>query len=182
MNRRRAFTLIEVLVAVSILGAGVALAMGLFAGGLNLASVSREYVNATLLAQELMVERLSAFTLDEGEERGEEGDYTWEVNIERYYRDEGGVEEENAPLRLYQIAVNVAWPGRLGEKRYELVTLRSVERRTLTTGTLTTPDEDTGGGRRPGVIPTPAPRPERRPRGEGGGDGGTGAEEGEGGR
>lgn len=168
MNRRRAFTLVEVLVAVSILGAGVALAMGLFAGGLNLVSVSREYVNATLLAQELMVERLSAFTLNEGDESGDEGDYTWEVNIERYYRDEGGMEEENAPLRLYQIAVNVAWPGRLGEKRYELVTLRSVERRTLTTGTITMPGDGTGGERGRAVIPTPPPRPERRPRGEGG--------------
>jgi len=60
MNRSKAFTLIEVLVAVSILGAGVALVMGLFAGGLNLASTSREYVGASLLAQELMVERLAA--------------------------------------------------------------------------------------------------------------------------
>ena len=113
-------------------------------------------------------------------ESGEEGDYTWEVNIERYYRDEGGVEEENAPLQLYQIAVNVAWPGRLGEKRYELVTLRSAERRTLTTGTITIPGEDTRGERRPVVIPTPAPRPERRPRGEDGRDGGTGGGRGEG--
>ena len=104
MNRRRAFTLVEVLVAVSILGAGVALAMGLFAGGLNLASVSREYVSATLLAQELMVERLSAFTLNEGDESGEECDYHYHDCDEYWFILEGrakiiedGVEYEVEP-------------------------------------------------------------------------------------
>jgi len=164
MNRSKAFTLIEVLVAVSILGAGVALVMGLFAGGLNLASTSREYVGASLLAQELMVERLAAYELAEGEEDGEEGEYEWGVTIERYYRDDDSVEnEENAPLLLYEVAVNVTWPGRLGEKTYELVTLRSVERREegVTPGGTTLPGGEAGGGREPLVMPTSEPRPSR---------------------
>jgi len=162
MSSGRGFTLVEVLVAVSILGAGVALVMGLFAGGLNLASTSREYLKATLLAQELMVERLSAFELDEGEETGNEGRYEWEVKVERYYREEEGiVDEENVPLRLYEVAVNVTWPGRLGRKKYELVTLRSAERRRITVGGTVGGEEGGGEGRYPILTPTPQPRPPR---------------------
>ncbi len=179
MRRRRAFTLVEVVVAVSILGAGIALTLGLFAGGLNLASASGEYVKATLLAQQVMVERFATLTLAEGEEEGEEGQYKWSVSVERYYRDEGEALEAEPPIRLYEVSARVSWPGRMGMKTYELVSLRSsggtepsaaTEEGTLTrTGrtTRTTPTTRVRGGRREGEEETPfgpeRPRRDIRP-------------------
>lgn len=87
------FTLLEVLIAIAILGVSLITLFELFSGGLRLGRTSEDYLKATLFAQKKMNElRLANFTLKEGEESGkfeEDPNYLWTAIVEPFERDLG---------------------------------------------------------------------------------------------
>ena len=109
--QKNGFTLIEVVVALAILGIGLTVIIELFSGGLRLARVSQEYSTAMNHARSKLEEILIQPALEEGTEEGEFDDtFRWEVGIEKV--DILPVEKDRdfkAPVELFQITINVNW-------------------------------------------------------------------------
>lgn len=113
------FTLLEVIIALAILGIGFALAMELLATGVRSAKASEEYTQAVLLAQHKMAEVSVARDLTRAADRGElGGGFRWASEIRALEQ------AEELPGRLYSVSVRISWPSRRGEKSVNLQTLR----------------------------------------------------------
>jgi len=113
------FTLLEVIVALAIMGIGFALGMELLATGTRSAKASEDYTLAVLLARQKMATLLNAPSLKGSVEHGDfDGGLSWASEILPLEQDEA------LPAQLYQVRVRVAWPSRRGEKSVDLYTLR----------------------------------------------------------
>lgn len=117
------FTLLEVLVAMFVLAVAVVAVLQLLGGSLRLASVSAEHVAATLLATAKLSE-VGAEALEEGETRGEEGEYRWTRRIasDQELLPVRPARSDADTVRLARVSVEVEW-GK--NRRVELVTLRA---------------------------------------------------------
>ena len=113
------FTLLEVIVALAILGIGFALAMELLATGVRSAKASEDYTQAVLLARQKMAEVTAARNFTGVSDTGEfGGGFRWVSEVQPLEQ------PEELPGRLLSVRVRVTWPGRHGEKSVDLQTLR----------------------------------------------------------
>jgi len=110
-HRTRGFALIEVVVALAILGIGLTVIIELFAGGLRLARTSEEYTKAMNFARMKMEEVTSQQKVEEGTNEGEYDDtFRWQVRIKK--TDLLPVEKGSdfkPPVELFQVRVDVFW-------------------------------------------------------------------------
>ncbi|MBI2883505.1 MAG: prepilin-type N-terminal cleavage/methylation domain-containing protein [Candidatus Methylomirabilis oxyfera] len=119
LRSSRGFTLLEVIIALAILGMGFALAMELLAAGVRSAKASEDYTQAVLLARQKMAEVAVTQNLTDLVDAGEfGGGFRWVSEIQSLEQ------PEELPGRLFSIRVRVTWPGRRGEKSVNLQTLR----------------------------------------------------------
>jgi general secretion pathway protein I len=122
-SRDQGFTLLEVLVALVVLGTTVVAILQLFGGGLRLARAAGDQVDAALLANAILAD-LEPGPLTEGATEGTDGPYRWtrRVTLEPglLFVDPGSTEA--VQIRLARVNVEVRW----GQSRqFELVTLRA---------------------------------------------------------
>jgi general secretion pathway protein I len=143
--------LLEVVLAIALLGIVLAVSMELLSVGLRSARSAGDYTGAVLLANRKLAELSLAPPVAGAPGGAGEGGYTWHAEIEP--RDTA----EEMAARLYTLRVAVAWPGRGGEKRLELTTLRVAleEEQIIPAGA--TPPAGTRGAAAPRGR-TPAPR------------------------
>lgn len=135
VNHQSGFTLLEVMVAIVILGLGLTVVFELFSGGLKSVEISNDYSNAVILANKKMGELSLKEKLDVGKEMGdfsEEESYKWEVEIIPYKVDEETNKEiaspsarNDNPIKIYQLDVRVFWKSGLTEKDVRLTSLRT---------------------------------------------------------
>lgn len=118
-NGTRGFTLLEVLVALMILGFAVVTAIQLFAGGLRLLRVSGRHQEAALIADQKLRE---IEVVEPGKTTGTERDYEWELNVTPTEVPSELIVTGPRPLRLYRLEVSVRWEGAGG---IQLATLRT---------------------------------------------------------
>ena len=116
----RGFTLLEVLVALTILGLAIVTLLQLSSQGLRLLSLSDDYQQAVLVADRVA---RSTDTLREGVVGGREGRFLWERRVALV-----PVAEELTPgagpaPRLYALSVAVRWGN---HRALELASLRAV--------------------------------------------------------
>jgi general secretion pathway protein I len=115
----RGFTLIEVIVAILILGISLVMIMQLFSGGLKASRTSCDYTRAVLHAKGKM-EELSVFPVQDSGEF--EDGYQWESMVETYK------EIEDVTSKLLKLRVKVYWGSSVERKKeIELVSLKMVE-------------------------------------------------------
>jgi prepilin-type N-terminal cleavage/methylation domain-containing protein len=116
----RGFTLLEVLVAMAILGLALVALLQLSAQGLRLLRLSEDYQGAVRLADHL------ARTVEPDNERvetGLQGTLRWERRISLVPVPDELTAGAGQPPRLYAVTVAVAWGGR---RTLELTSLRTV--------------------------------------------------------
>ena len=77
----RGFTLIEVIVALIILGTSITVIFQLFSGCLKGTLILSQYDRAVLLAREKLNNYLIKDGLDTGSTEGKDNGFSWEVNI-----------------------------------------------------------------------------------------------------
>lgn len=129
MKRKRGFTLIEVVVALAILGVGLMVIMELFAGGLRLGRTSQEYTKATQHARTKMEEIALKPLTFEGIEEGEfDETYRWKIETRRV--DLLTFEKETdfkPPIDLLHIKLEVIWKSGLKERSMSVESYRSIK-------------------------------------------------------
>lgn len=119
----RGFTLLEVLVAMTILGIAIVALMQLSSQGLRLLHLSDDYQQAVIVA-----DRIARATdaLAEGVDAGQEGRFQWVRRITVVPVPEELTPGAGPQLRLYALSVGVRW-GR--DRTLELASLRAVAER-----------------------------------------------------
>ena len=106
------FTLIEVVIALAILGIGLTVILELFSGGLRLARTSEEYTKAVNFARMKMEEVTSQQKIEEGSDEGKCDDdaFHWQVEIKK--TDLLLIEKDSdfkPPIELFQVVVDILW-------------------------------------------------------------------------
>jgi hypothetical protein len=113
-------TLVEVLVALTILGLAIVMLMQLSSQGLRLIHLSEDYQQAVVVADRVAH---STEVLQEGVDAGQEGRFQWERRVTLVPVPEELTPGTGPQLRLYALSVAVRW-GR--HRVLELATLRTV--------------------------------------------------------
>jgi len=116
------FTLIEVIVALAILSAGLSVLLGLISGGLLQTASGERIAEAGSLAQSLVAEVGTQLPIKPGEREGQfpEG-YRWHLRMLQYGN---AKEQEEWPVGLYVISAGVYWEEGARQRSFELTTLR----------------------------------------------------------
>ncbi|MBN2384933.1 prepilin-type N-terminal cleavage/methylation domain-containing protein [bacterium] len=143
------FTLLEVMVAVSILGISLVIIMQLFSMGLKSSTIDRDYSRALILARTKLGEFMVQKDLEEGQDSGsfdevEEAfgvDYEWFLEVSEYEPPvseetehlkaaQPGLDPDNdeLPYKLLALKLQVRWQsGGQSNKSVSLTSLRLVQ-------------------------------------------------------
>jgi len=126
------FTLLEVLIAVVILGLSVTTILQQFSVALRGGSASQDTCRAVLYAKQKLEELKTAEAGELASESGSFDDgFAWETRIEPYTLAELPGEEVAEQLRyeLVQLTARVSWQSGVQQKRVELSTLKLVKKK-----------------------------------------------------
>lgn len=119
----RGFSLLEVLVAFTILALVLTALFEVFSGGMRAARAGDSYTRAVAIAQSKLAELDADEALAEGEHRGEAEDpYSWRATVSPY--SDAALPSDGLLMRPLAVSVEVSWSE--GER------IRSVELTTLT--------------------------------------------------
>jgi type II secretion system protein I len=116
----RGFTLLEVLVALTILAVAIVACMQLSSQGLRLLHLSDDYQQAVIVADRVA---RAADVVAEGADAGQEGRFQWERRVRLVPVPEELTPGAGPQLRLYALTVAVRWDR---GRTLELASLRTV--------------------------------------------------------
>jgi general secretion pathway protein I len=125
----KGFTLLEVLVAVAILGVGLTIIIELFSGGLRLGRTSEEYTRAVNYARLKMEEMAVKPTIKEGSEEGEfDETFRWQVEVKKVNL----LPVENKPdfkppAQFFQVQISVIWKSGSKERSTRIESYRTIK-------------------------------------------------------
>jgi general secretion pathway protein I len=123
----RGFTLLEVVVAMAIVGLGVVTLLEIFSSGLQLGARSRDRTEAVAYGRQVMDQFLARRTLAEGTEQGTVGETNrWQLQVQPVRPVEELTLGNNWELKEVTLEIFVPESGR--ERRIELRTLRLVKK------------------------------------------------------
>lgn len=153
------FTLIEVVLAITILGISYAAILGAFSGSLKLLRQASEYQNALLLARSKLDETWIDPSLDIADQEAEEKyggvTYAYKIEIRNIPLLEGALKEKvKLPIKLEEIAVEVFWGKSGSEKSYKLTSYKMspVDPAQQPTAAPAGPAAPTPGAAKPGMA------------------------------
>ena len=122
----KGFTLLETLVAISILAISLVIILQLFSQGLKSSKLADDYTRAIFHAKEKMEEILLTEEFSEGELEGEfEGPFRWKAEVIRVEAEE---EEATLPFDIFNVRVDVVWGVEGKESGFQISTMKIVEK------------------------------------------------------
>jgi len=107
---RRGFTLLEILVALSILAVALGAILQSFSSGLRSLGAAETHALALMHARSQLAKVGSIIPLEFGEQTGAAGEFEWTVSV-RLFESQEGDPVLDAALVPYQLDVTVTWPG-----------------------------------------------------------------------
>ena len=124
----KGFTLIEILVAISILSISLVVILQLFSGGLKSSRLSDKYTKGIFHAREKMEEILLGTEFAQEVSEGEFVDlYRWRSEIVPVEQSEE--EASKLPFNTYNIKVDIFWDEGDKEKQFSISTMKVVEKK-----------------------------------------------------
>lgn len=131
-KKPRGFTLLETLVALSVLAIALVVVLQLFSGGLKAGKASDDYTRAVFHGREKMEEMLLATPLEAGILEGDcDGKYRWQTEVAPIELPEE--EAQVLPFRMMDITVRIFWSQGARDKRFELHTTKILEKEPVAT-------------------------------------------------
>ena len=130
VNKQKGFSLLEILIAFSILAISLGILLKIFSAGINTAVVAEDYTVAVQIAESLMAKTGLESPLQEGEDSGTENDkYEWQVKVTPYLFNPDNVDEMTITTTLFKVKVIVNWDIEKTKRRQiELTTLKLVNK------------------------------------------------------
>jgi len=135
INRARGFSLLEILVAFTLLALAMGVLMQLFSRGVNGASLADRYARATMMAESKLATIGVEEEAREGDSHGTfDDDYRWQLSVKPYV--DAGLKDAATSLpspldpdaqmrvRLYDLALTVGFTG--DDRRERSVTLKTL--------------------------------------------------------
>ena len=126
------FTLLEVLLAVVILGVSLTTILLQFQTALRAGSISQERTNAVIYAKEKLESLKIEDELSESSQSGTfENGYEWETEVSLYeYEDqEEDISYEDLRHETYKLRATVKWNSGINKRQIELITLKTITRK-----------------------------------------------------
>ncbi len=123
-HQQSGFTLIEVLVALAILGISLAVLLHIFSESLDRARESQNEIAASAIAQSLLADAGPSMPLVTGDTEGKTADgYAWRLHIEPY-----GTEDDRRAWKMNALflTVTVGWKDGSKTRTMSLTTMRAV--------------------------------------------------------
>jgi general secretion pathway protein I len=125
MNEQRGFSLLEILVAFSILAVSLSILLNIFASGVNSAGVAEDYTAAVQIAESLMAKTGVETPLLVGQVSGTTHDkYSWRVTVQNYNLNSEPMDTTALPASLFKVRVEVNWGEDAQSRQVKLVTLK----------------------------------------------------------
>lgn len=128
-NNQQGFSLLEILVAFSILAVSLSIILNVFASGLNSANTTEQYTQAVQIAQSLMAKTGVETPLQTSQSSGSINDkYRWQIIIQPFVTN---VEAINTltTVNFFKVKVIVTWGEDATQQRQlKLVTLKLVNK------------------------------------------------------
>ncbi|MEC4748781.1 prepilin-type N-terminal cleavage/methylation domain-containing protein [Methylomicrobium sp. Wu6] len=126
---QRGFSLLEILVAFSIMAIALGMLLSIFSSGLRNASVSEDYTTAVQIAEALMSGVGVETPLQQGQASGVKSEkYRWELTVSPFDLTTETIDTQNIPAQLFMVTVIVGWGEQHsrygGERQFELTELK----------------------------------------------------------
>lgn len=123
ISNQHGFSLLEILIAFSILAFSLSILLNIFSSGLRRTIISEEYQQAVIIAQSKLAAVGVEGELDGAEAQGKIQDkYFWSVQVQPFNVEQMGLEEEK--LLPYQVTVRVKWSEGSNDRQVKLTTLK----------------------------------------------------------
>ncbi|CAA9892169.1 General secretion pathway protein I [Candidatus Methylobacter favarea] len=125
-NKQAGFSLLELLIAFSILAVSLSILLKIFSTGANTAVLAEEYTAAVQIAESLMAKTGVETDLKPEESSGVENEkYHWRVSVAPFNLTMENLDIQSIPAALFKIKVTIAWDN---DRQMELTTLKVINK------------------------------------------------------
>lgn len=132
INKQQGFSLLEILIAFSILALSLGILLKIFSAGVDTAVVAEDYTAAVQIAESLMSKTGVETPLQTGQKEGTENEkYHWRVVVSLFEVNPENVDVTALNAMLFRVKVTVTWGDdntHANERRVELTTLKLVNK------------------------------------------------------
>lgn len=135
-NKQQGFSLLEILIAFSILALSLGILLKIFSGGVNTAIVAEDYTIAVQIAESIISKTGSVIPLKGHQSSGDENKkYHWELVISPYTLAGESFDPKSVPVELFKVQVTVVWgegEGAGDDRQIQLSTLKLAAKKDVT--------------------------------------------------
>jgi len=125
-NKQQGFSLLEILIAFSILALSLGILLKIFSAGVNTAVVAEDYTAAVQIAESLMAKTGVETPLQAGQDSGLENEkYHWLVEVTPFVFNPENIDATTITAVLFKVKVIVSWgDDNANDRQVELTTLK----------------------------------------------------------
>jgi general secretion pathway protein I len=126
ISKQQGFSLLEILIAFSILALSLGILLKIFSGGVNTAMAAEDYTIAVQIAESLIAKTGLEIPLKDHQSSGDENKkYHWSLSISPFFLRGEGIDPKTATVQLYKVNVTVNWgDGASDDRQIQLNTLK----------------------------------------------------------
>ena len=130
VNKQQGFSLLEILIAFSILALSLGILLKIFAAGVNTAVVAEDYTAAVQIAESLMAKTGVETPLQANQASGVENEkYHWLVEVSPFEFNPENVDPTALTAVLFKVKVTVSWgDDNVNDRQIELTTLKLINK------------------------------------------------------
>ena len=129
INKQCGFSLLEILVAFSILAVSLSILLNIFASGVNTAAVAEDYTHAVQIAESFMAKTGVETPLKASQVSGIiQNKYHWQVIVRPFNFNPDAVDTTTLATALFKVKVIVSWGDKPYARHVKLVTLKLINK------------------------------------------------------
>jgi general secretion pathway protein I len=130
VNKQQGFSLLEILIAFSILALSLGILLKIFSAGVNTAVVAEDYTAAVQIAESLMAKTGVETPMQANQPSGVENEkYHWLVEVSPFEFNPENVDPTALTAVLFKVKVIVSWgDDNVNDRQIELTTLKLINK------------------------------------------------------
>ncbi len=129
-NKQQGSSLLEILIAFSILALSLGILLKIFSAGVNTAIIAENYTTAVQLSESLMAKTGIETPLQIGLYEGSENNiYHWQIEISPFIFNPENIDATLQKAELFKVKVTVNWDnGNANDRQIELIKLKLINK------------------------------------------------------